>query len=130
MKYTPKSSLLALFLALFTASVIGAVSSPMPGNFSKNLGFYFGSILIYGSPIYIACIILHYWLCKKMTTNSSIISATVGLIVSLAAWLLVSIVQYEPDEPGLRFSSLIVYAAAGIIYGFVSAHFRGNTKPA
>jgi len=130
MKDVFKYKLPALFFALLTASLIGAVSSPIPGHFSKNLGFYFGSILIYGFPVYVACMVLHYWICKKMNITSRVPSTAIGLIVSLVAWLLVMVLQYEPDGHVFSLSSMIAYAAAGIVYGFISAPFRVNTKAA
>lgn len=130
MKCAFKYQFPALLFALLTASLIGAVSSPLPGHFSKNLGFYFGSILIHGFPVYVACILLHYWLCKKMNATSRIPSTAAGLIVSLVAWLLVTVLQYEPDGHIFSLNSMIAYAAAGIVYGCISAHFREHTKAA
>jgi uncharacterized BrkB/YihY/UPF0761 family membrane protein len=129
MKVSLKARLFALFLAIVTASVIGAATNPLAVPFAKKLGFDFGSILIFGFPVYVAFMLLHYWLCKKLRVQSRVLSAVIGAVLLFVTWLLVAVAQLEPTQYSRRFGPLLAGVVAGAVYGFASGYFNRQTAP-
>jgi hypothetical protein len=128
MKVSFKARLFALLLAIITASIIGAATNPSSVHFKKELGFNFASIIIFGFPVYVTFMLLHYWLCKKLNVHSSVPSSIIGAALMLTVWLIVCVAQQEPYEYGLILRSTMAYVAAGAVYGFASGYFGRDTE--
>jgi hypothetical protein len=130
MKMPLKSRLFALLVAIVTASVIAAATDSLSVPFGKKLGYHFGSALIFGFPIYVAFMLLHYWLCRKLTVQSKATSSLIGALLMVVTWLLIALAQPEPNQFEGDFRPLTALIVGGAVYGFTSGYFSSNAEPA
>jgi hypothetical protein len=130
MKMPLKSRLFALLVAIVTASVIAAATDPLAVPFEKKLGYHFGSALIFGFPIYVAFMLLHYWLCRKLTVHSKATSSLIGASLMVVTWLLIALAQPEPNHFERDFRPMLALIVGGAVYGLASGYFNRNAKPA
>jgi hypothetical protein len=125
-----KSRLFALLVAIGTASVMAAATDPLSAPFGKKLGYHVGSALIFGCPIYIAFMLLHYWLCRKLTVQRKATSSLIGALLMVVTWLLIAVAQPEPNQFERDFRPMIALLVGGAVYGFASGYFSSNAEPA
>jgi uncharacterized BrkB/YihY/UPF0761 family membrane protein len=130
MKMPLKFRLFALLVAIVTASVMAAATDPLSVPFGKKLGYHVGSALIFGFPIYVAFMLLHYWLCRKLTVQRKATSSLLGALLMVITWLLIAVAQPKPSQFERDFRPMIALLVGGAVYGFASAYLSSNVEPA